>query len=107
MRDRYHVYAMEQRGQCDSEWTKEYTWQKVVQDIDAFIDALHLAPVTIVVHSSGAVCSPALALLWGISSSSCCFLSLASLGARPTPVTCTHHALSCELSEKYGFGDRN
>ena len=55
MRDRYHIYAMEQRGQCDSEWAKEYTWQRVVEDIDAFVDKLHLAPVTIVGHSSGAV----------------------------------------------------
>lgn len=57
MRDRYHIYAMEQRGQCDSEWAKEYTWQRVVEDIDGFVDKFHLAPVTLVGHSSGAVWS--------------------------------------------------
>ncbi len=55
MRDRYHTYAMEQRGQCDSEAAKEYTWQRVVEDIDGFVDKFHLAPVTLVGHSSGAV----------------------------------------------------
>ncbi len=55
MRDQYHIYAMEQRGQCDTEWAKEYTWQRVVEDIDAFVDSFHLAPVTIIGGSSGAV----------------------------------------------------
>lgn len=50
----YHIFAMEQRGRAESQWATEYSWELVLKDIDAFIDAFGLAPVTLVGHSSGA-----------------------------------------------------
>lgn len=50
----YRVVAPELRGTARSEWRGPYTWQQMVQDVDAFVDHFNLAPVLLIGHSGGA-----------------------------------------------------
>jgi pimeloyl-ACP methyl ester carboxylesterase len=53
--DRYHVYALDQRGHGDSEWTRDqdYTIQARAQDALDFISQQELGPPLIFGHSMG------------------------------------------------------
>ena len=53
--DRFHVYALDQRGHGDSEWAKDadYSSEAMGLDAAAFIDALGLDDLTVVGHSMG------------------------------------------------------
>jgi esterase len=53
--DRWHVYALDQRGHGDSEWTRDsdYSSNEMGLDAAAFIDAMGLDHLTVVGHSMG------------------------------------------------------
>jgi pimeloyl-ACP methyl ester carboxylesterase len=53
--DRYHVFALDQRGHGDSEWSREldYSIDAMVDDAAAFVDALGLDRPVIFGHSMG------------------------------------------------------
>src|SRR5580700_9360478 len=53
--DRYHVYALDQRGHGDSEWTRDqdYTLQARAEDALAFISQEGLGTPIIFGHSMG------------------------------------------------------
>ena len=53
LRRRFHVYALDQRGHGESAWTTDYHSERFVEDIDAFVRALNLSPVTLVGMSMG------------------------------------------------------
>src|SRR5262249_54200887 len=41
-RDRYRVLALDQRGHGESEWTDDYSGERMVEDVDAFVRTLGL-----------------------------------------------------------------
>ena len=44
--DRYHVFALDQRGHGDSDWADEYNWPTDILDvIHVLRDAEHTAPL--------------------------------------------------------------
>jgi esterase len=51
--DRYRVLALDQRGHGETEWAVEYTPEKFVQDIEAFVEALGLARFNLIGFSVG------------------------------------------------------
>lgn len=53
--DRWHVYALDQRGHGDSEWTRDSDYSSSAMGLDAaaFIDAMGLERLTVVGHSMG------------------------------------------------------
>src|SRR5262245_53117160 len=53
--DRFHVYALDQRGHGDSEWSREldYSMDAMAADIVAFIGGQHLVDPVIFGHSMG------------------------------------------------------
>jgi pimeloyl-ACP methyl ester carboxylesterase len=53
--DRFHVYALDQRGHGDSEWTRDsdYSSSSMGLDAAAFIDAMGLDRLTAIGHSMG------------------------------------------------------
>jgi pimeloyl-ACP methyl ester carboxylesterase len=59
----FRVLALDQRGHGDSAWSSAYPSESWVTDITAFVDALQLAPVTLVGHSMGGVHACAYAAL--------------------------------------------
>jgi pimeloyl-ACP methyl ester carboxylesterase len=53
MVDRFHIFALDQRGHGESEWGKSYRPSDFDEDIRAFVMATGLAPVSIVGQSLG------------------------------------------------------
>lgn len=53
VRARYRVLAMEPRGFGESQRARSYTWQSVVDDIDAFVNEIARPPVILIAHSFG------------------------------------------------------
>jgi esterase len=53
MHDRYHVYALDQRGHGDSEWAEEYPPESMPSDMAAFVDGLGLDRFVLMGHSMG------------------------------------------------------
>ncbi len=53
--DRFHIYALDQRGHGDSEWSKDadYSSQAMGLDAAAFIDAMGLDHLIVIGHSMG------------------------------------------------------
>ncbi|MDH3683070.1 MAG: alpha/beta hydrolase [Acidimicrobiia bacterium] len=53
--DRFHVYALDQRGHGDSEWAKDSDYSSMAMGLDAaaFIDAMGLEHLVVVGHSMG------------------------------------------------------
>ncbi len=53
--DRWHVYALDQRGHGDSEWTRDSDYSSSAMGLDAarFIDAMGLDRLTVIGHSMG------------------------------------------------------
>ncbi len=53
--DRYHIFALDQRGHGDSEWSREldYSLDAMAQDARAFIDAHALSSPVVFGHSMG------------------------------------------------------
>lgn len=53
--DRFHVYALDQRGHGDSEWAKDSNYSSEAMGLDAaaFIDAMGLDRLIVVGHSMG------------------------------------------------------
>lgn len=62
--DRFHVYALDQRGHGDSEWAKDSDYSSDAMGLDAaeFIDAMNLDHLIVVGHSMGGQNSMRLAL---------------------------------------------
>src|SRR5262245_58100718 len=62
--DRYHVYALDQRGHGDSEWVRDqdYSREAMVEDALAFIAQQHLVHPIIIGHSMGGGVTLSLAL---------------------------------------------
>jgi pimeloyl-ACP methyl ester carboxylesterase len=62
--DRYHVFALDQRGHGDSEWSREidYTIEAMVDDAAAFIDDQQLRDPIVFGHSMGGRVALTLAL---------------------------------------------
>jgi esterase len=62
--DRYHVFALDQRGHGDSEWSREvdYSVEAKVADALAFTEDQRLSSPVIVGHSSGGVVAMKMAL---------------------------------------------
>ncbi|MBI3741969.1 MAG: alpha/beta hydrolase [Chloroflexi bacterium] len=54
MCDAFRVLAMDARGHGESDWADDYSRDKMVEDIDAFVRALDLSRVAVVGHSMGA-----------------------------------------------------
>jgi pimeloyl-ACP methyl ester carboxylesterase len=42
MQERYRVLALDQRGHGETEWTTDYSGERMVEDVDAFVQALDL-----------------------------------------------------------------
>jgi pimeloyl-ACP methyl ester carboxylesterase len=53
MRGDYHVYALDQRGHGDSDWTESYPPEAMPADFAVFADQLGLERFTLVGHSMG------------------------------------------------------
>ena len=53
MRDAYHVYALDQRGHGDSDWSSEYGPTTMPADLAALVDQLGLERFTLIGHSMG------------------------------------------------------
>jgi pimeloyl-ACP methyl ester carboxylesterase len=53
MADRFRVLALDQRGHGESDWAADYHEQRLVDDLAAFVEALGLAPVSLVGFSIG------------------------------------------------------
>ncbi len=53
LRRRFHVLALDQRGHGESAWAADYQVEHFVEDIEAFVRALDLAPVILVGMSMG------------------------------------------------------
>jgi pimeloyl-ACP methyl ester carboxylesterase len=53
MADRFRVLALDQRGHGESDWADDYHEQRLVDDLAAFVEALGLAPVSLVGFSIG------------------------------------------------------
>jgi len=51
--ERYRVLALDQRGHGDTEWAPVYGSRPMVQDVQRFLDALHLDRVTLMGLSMG------------------------------------------------------
>ncbi len=54
MQDRFHVLAFDARGHGESDWAHDYTRDRMVEDLDAFVRALNLSRPALVGHSMGA-----------------------------------------------------
>lgn len=54
MADRFHVLAMDARGHGESDWAEDYSRDRMIEDLDAFVRALKLSRVALVGHSMGA-----------------------------------------------------
>lgn len=53
MRDAFHVYALDQRGHGDSDWSDSYPPESMPADLAAFVDQLGLERFTLLGHSMG------------------------------------------------------
>ena len=53
MRDRFHVLTLDQRGHGESEWTSDYSGERMVEDVDAFQRALGLTRFALLGLSMG------------------------------------------------------
>ena len=53
MRQDYHVYALDQRGHGDSDWTETYPPEAMPADLAAFVGGLGLERFTLLGHSMG------------------------------------------------------
>lgn len=53
VRDRYHVMALDQRGHGETEWATDYAPERMVEDIDAFVQQLGIAPFALLGLSMG------------------------------------------------------
>jgi pimeloyl-ACP methyl ester carboxylesterase len=53
MADRCHVLALDQRGHGETDWAADYAHARWVEDIEAFVAALGLGPISIVGNSVG------------------------------------------------------
>ncbi|MGI8550550.1 MAG: alpha/beta fold hydrolase [Dehalococcoidia bacterium] len=53
MRQDYHVYALDQRGHGDSDWSDEYPPEAMPSDLTSFVDQLGLDRFVLMGHSMG------------------------------------------------------
>jgi pimeloyl-ACP methyl ester carboxylesterase len=65
--DRFHIFALDQRGHGDSEWARDldYSVDARARDVVAFIDSEELSVSTIIGHSMGGLVTLTCAL-WGM-----------------------------------------
>jgi pimeloyl-ACP methyl ester carboxylesterase len=57
MCDRYHVLALDQRGHGESEWAAEYSAERRVEDMAAFVQAMGLERFNLLGLSMGGICA--------------------------------------------------
>lgn len=57
LRNRYRVLALDQRGHGESDWTDEYSAERRVEDLEAFVQAMGLAPFNLLGLSMGGICA--------------------------------------------------
>jgi esterase len=57
MSNRFHVFALDQRGHGDSEWASDYAPDRRVEDLEAFVTQLGLAPFALLGLSMGGACA--------------------------------------------------
>ncbi len=53
MQDRFHIFALDQRGHGETEWASDYSIERFVQDTDEFARALKIAPFALLGLSMG------------------------------------------------------
>ena len=51
--DRYHVFALDQRGHGESSWPGDYSFELMRDNLEAFADALSFRRFTLIGHSMG------------------------------------------------------
>ncbi|QBD74742.1 alpha/beta hydrolase [Ktedonosporobacter rubrisoli] len=51
--ERYHVFALDQRGHGKSSRTEQYSFEAMRDDLKAFVDALSIGSFTLIGHSMG------------------------------------------------------
>jgi esterase len=54
---RYHIFALDQRGHGESGWADDYSPERRVEDLAAFVDALGLERFVLVGLSMGGICA--------------------------------------------------
>jgi esterase len=62
--DRYHVFALDQRGHGVSSWPAEYSFELMRDDLEAFADALSFQRFTLIGHSMGGTVAYLFAEKW-------------------------------------------
>ena len=55
LQDRFHIYALDQRGHGQTDWGSVYNPDVMASDLDAFVSALNIPPFTLIGHSMGAI----------------------------------------------------
>jgi pimeloyl-ACP methyl ester carboxylesterase len=53
--ERYHVLALDQRGHGETQWAEDYALDRMVEDIDAFVQALGLRQIALLGASMGGI----------------------------------------------------
>lgn len=62
--DRYHVFALDQRGHGESSWPGNYSFELMRDDLKAFADALSFRRFTLIGHSMGGTVAYLFAEKW-------------------------------------------
>ena len=62
--DRYHVFALDQRGHGKSGWPGDYSFELMRDDLEAFADALSFRRFTLIGHSMGGTVAYLFAEKW-------------------------------------------
>ena len=62
--DRYHVFALDQRGHGESSWPGDYSFELMRDDLEAFADALSFRRFTLIGHSMGGTVAYLFAEKW-------------------------------------------
>lgn len=57
LKEKYTVYAIDSRNHGESEKTSDFSYTTMMEDVNAFVEALSLAPVYIIGFSDGAIIS--------------------------------------------------
>jgi esterase len=60
--DRYHIFALDQRGHGESEWADDYAPERRIEDLEAFVEQMGWAKFTLVGLSMGGMCASGYAI---------------------------------------------
>jgi len=53
MQESFHILALDQRGHGETAWADDYAPERMIEDVDAFVQALHLERIALVGLSMG------------------------------------------------------